>query len=423
VLWRWLEIGHHYSVTFIRNVTDVEDKILAKSAEAGSPWWAWALRFEREFAAAYDALGLRRPSYEPRATGHVPEMITLIERLIARGHAYRAEDGSADVYFDVRSWPEYGSLTRQRVDDMAPAQDADPRGKRDPRDFALWKGAAPDSPAVWPTPFGAGRPGWHLECSAMAHKYLGSTFDIHGGGIDLRFPHHENEQAQSRAAGDGFARYWVHNGWVTTSGEKMSKSLGNSLLVSSVLRKVRPLVLRYWLGSAQYRSNLEYHPGSLAEAATATERLEGFVKRAMQVCGAPGDAETVTMPPEFIAAMDDDLNVSAALAALHETLRKGNTALDSGDQAQAGAALSQVLAMADVLGINPLDPVWQSTTADPAAARALDVLVTAELARRSEARAAKDWSAADAVRNRLRDAGIQVIDGKNGPSWQLTGRH
>jgi cysteinyl-tRNA synthetase len=210
---------------------------------------------------------------------------------------------------------------------------------------------------------------------------------------------------------------------VTTSGEKMSKSLGNSLLVSSVLRKVRPLVLRYWLGSAQYRSNLEYHPGSLAEAATATERLEGFVKRAMQVCGAPGDAETVTMPPEFIAAMDDDLNVSAALAALHETLRKGNTALDSGDQAQAGAALSQVLAMADVLGINPLDPVWQSTTADPAAARALDVLVTAELARRSEARAAKDWSAADAVRNRLRDAGIQVIDGKNGPSWQLTGRH
>ncbi len=422
VLWRWLEIGHQQAVTFIRNVTDVDDKILAKSAEAGSAWWAWALRFEREFTAAYDVLGLRRPSYEPRATGHVPEMITLIERLIARGHAYRAEDGSGDVYFDVRSWPEYGSLTRQRVDDMAPAEDADPRGKRDPRDFALWKGTPPDGPAAWPTPFGPGRPGWHLECSAMAHKYLGATFDIHGGGIDLRFPHHENEQAQSRAAGDGFARYWVHNGWVTTSGEKMSKSLGNSMLVTSLLQHVRPLVLRYWLGSAHYRSNLEYHPGSLAEATTAMDRIEGFVKRAVQACGDPGDVGLPTLPAGFLAAMDDDLNVSAALAIVHETVRAGNTALDTGNRAEAGAALAAVLSMAEVLGINPLDPVWTSGAPDPAATHALDVLVGAELHRRAEARAAKDWATADAVRNRLKEAGIHVTDGKDGTSWQLAGQ-
>ncbi len=415
-LWRWLEIGHGYDVTFIRNVTDIDDKILAKSAEAGWPWWAWAIRFEREFTAAYDALGLRRPTYEPRATGHVPEMIVLMQRLIDRGHAYAADDGSGDVYFDVRSLRDYGSLTRQRIDDMEPAGDADPRGKRDPRDFALWKGAKPSDAATWPTPWGVGRPGWHLECSAMVGKYLGPEFDIHGGGIDLRFPHHENEQAQSHGAGDGFARYWVHNGWVTTSGEKMSKSLGNSLLVSHLLQRVRPVVLRYWLGSAHYRSNLEFHEGSLEEAATAYERIESAVKRG----AARAEVPSVAVPADFAAAMDDDLNVSAALAALHDGVRQLNSALDAG-RSIAGP-LGEVVAMTEVLGINPLAEPWRTEAASSGAAEAaLDVLVRAQLDERAQARAAKDWARADAVRDRLAAAGIHVTDGKDGSQWSLEG--
>ena len=202
VLRRWLTYSG-YDVTYIRNVTDIDDKILLKSAEENVEWWAHAYRFERPVTWAYDALGCLPPTYEPRATGHIPEMLALVDVLLERGHAYVAADGSGDVYFDIQSWPAYGELTRQRIEDMEPAADADPRGKRDPRDFALWKGRKAEEPesASWPTPWGPGRPGWHLECSAMVGKYLGSEFDIHGGGIDLRFPHHENEQAQSRAAG------------------------------------------------------------------------------------------------------------------------------------------------------------------------------------------------------------------------------
>ena len=414
-LWRWLEAGHGYDVTFVRNVTDVDDKILVKSREAGVEWWAWAMRNERAFTAAYDALGLRRPTYEPRATGHVTEMVGLIDRLVERGHAYRAEDGSSDVYFDVRSWEGYGSLTHQKLDDMAAAEDADPRGKRDPRDFALWKSVKPDEPATasWPTPYGTGRPGWHLECSAMIHRYLGEDLDIHAGGIDLRFPHHENEQAQSQAAGSGFARYWLHNAWVTTGGEKMSKSLGNSLLVTSLLERVRPLDLRYYLGSAHYRSNIEFHEGSLAEAATAMQRIEGFVARSE-----PGD--DVAVPDSFRAAMDDDLNVSAALAVVHDTVREGNVALDRRDAAVATRARGEVLAMTRVLGIDPTDPVWGAPGADDRATAALDALVRTQIDERARARAEKDWAAADAVRDRLAAAGIVLVDAPDGTSWRLS---
>jgi cysteinyl-tRNA synthetase len=424
-LWRWLEAGHGYEVTFIRNVTDIDDKILAKSQEAGVPWWAWALQHERSFAAAYDALGVRRPTYEPRATGHVPEMVALVEELLERGHAYRATDGSSDVYFDVRSWPDYGSLTRQRLDDMAPAGDADPRGKRDPRDFALWKAVKPDEPhsASWAAPFGVGRPGWHLECSAMIHRYLGPELDIHGGGIDLRFPHHENEQAQSRAAGHPFARFWLHNAWVTTGGEKMSKSLGNSLLVSSMLQRVRALDLRYYLGAAHYRSNVEYHESSLVEAAAAMGRIEGFLERAGRVLSAGTGgwfASVPARPGAFDRAMDDDLNVSAALAVVHDTVREGNAALDRHDRHSAAAAFGAVSGMTSVLGINPMEEPWASArgAGDPAMG-ALDVLVRAQLEERAAARAAKDWAAADAVRDRLAAAGIEVTDGPDGSTWQL----
>jgi cysteinyl-tRNA synthetase len=428
ILRRWLTVGHGYDVTLVRNVTDIDDKVLAKSTAAGVPWFAWAYQHELATSAALASLGVLAPTYEPRATGHIPEMLDLMDTLVRAGHAYPApadaadDAGRGDVYFDVRSWARYGELTHQGLDDMRAAEDADPRGKRDPRDFALWKGAKPDEPASasWDSPYGRGRPGWHLECSAMARKYLGDTFDIHGGGVDLRFPHHENEQAQSRAAGLGFARYWLHNGWVTTGGEKMSKSLGNSLVVAEVLATVRPLALRYYLGAAHYRSMIEYHPDALREAEAAVARIEGFVRRAP--AGPPDDGAggPVGLPAAFRAAMDDDLNVSGALAVVHESVRAGNTALDEGEDEPARAARARVLAMTDVLGINPLDPTWTAgPSSDGRAGAALAALVEAELAARRAARAARDFATADAVRDRLTLAGIAVEDTPDGARWTL----
>ena len=419
VLQRWLAQSG-YEVTFIRNVTDIDDKILAKSAEAGVPWWAWATRYERAFTDAYDVLGCHPPTHEPRATGHVTEMVALMQTLIDAGHAYVADDGSGDVYFDVRSWPRYGELSGQRVADMEPAADADPRGKRDPRDFALWKGSKPDEPitASWPTPWGRGRPGWHLECSAMAGKYLGDTFDIHGGGLDLRFPHHENELAQSAAAGRGFARYWVHNAWVTTAGEKMSKSLGNSLLVSEVVRRVRPIELRYYLVAPHYRSSIEYSEESLAEAGAAFRRIEGFLERAVE---ATGPIEPGIVCAEFTEAMDDDLGVPAAVAAIHDVVREGNTLLAAGNSPALRGTVASVRAMLGVLGLDPFAQPWASRAGgeNDALRTVLDGLVHVLLDQRAEARAARDFAAADAIRDRLTALGVVVEDTPSGARWAL----
>ena len=422
VLRRWLERGHGYDVTLIRNVTDIDDKILTRSADAGEPWFALSYRNETETADALESLGVLPPTYEPRATGHVPEMVELMQTLVDAGHAYPADDGSGDVYFDVRSWPAYGELTHQRVEDMAEAEDADPRGKRDPRDFALWKGRKTEEPltASWPTPYGRGRPGWHLECSAMARKYLGDAFDIHGGGVDLRFPHHENEVAQSRAAGLGFAGYWLHNAWVTTGGEKMSKSLGNSLRVSEVVKAHRPLAVRYYLTAAHYRSTIEYHEGSIEEAGTAVERVEGFLRRALPGVESLLPDGSADLPADFREAMDDDLGVSDALAATHQAVRAGNTALDDGDVEDARTVAHQVVAMTDVLGVNPLDPVWmEDETGGADAATALDALVKERIAARSAARAARDYETADAIRDELAAAGIALEDTAAGARWTL----
>jgi len=425
VLRRWLERSG-LEVTIIANVTDIDDKILAKSAEAGRPWWAHAYANERELNAAYDVLGCIPPTYEPRATGHIPEMVELTEELVRRGHAYPAEDGSGDVYFDVRSWPSYGELSGQRIDDMEPAADADPRGKRDPRDFALWKGHKPDEPttASWPTPWGRARPGWHLECSAMAGKYLGAEFDIHGGGIDLRFPHHENEQAQSRAAGLPFARLWMHNAWVTTSGEKMSKSLGNSLLVSEVVKRVRPVELRYYLVAAHYRSSVEFSFEALEEAAAAYRRLEGYVVRAVEVVGAgAGSAATAAVSADFSAAMDDDLGVPAALAVLHDAVREGNKLLADGASEALASNLASVRSMLDVLGLDPLSGTWHAASAGGSdLSGVVGDLVAVALEERAAARDRKDYAAADRVRDRLAAAGIAVEDTPSGPRWTLS-RH
>ena len=428
VLRRWLEGRHRYQVTLVRNVTDIDDKILARSAESGVPWFALSYRNEVETARALDLLGVLPPTYEPRATGHIPEMVELMQVLVEKGHAYEAPDGSGDVYFDVKSFPEYGSLTHQRIEDMAAAEDADPRGKRDPRDFALWKGRKESEPvsASWPTPFGVGRPGWHLECSAMARKYLGDAFDIHGGGVDLRFPHHENEQAQSRAAGLDFASYWLHNAWVTVAGEKMSKSLGNSLVVSEITKVARPLAVRYYLTAAHYRSTIEYHEGSLQEAEATVERIDGFLRRALR--SLPDGTDTTPdhglIPDAFAEAMDDDLNVSGALAVVHETVRAGNTALDDDDDKAVAEAFAAVVAMTDLLGVNPLDPRWDAGSGNGGheAQVALDALVRAQLEARETARAARDYATADAIREQLSAVGIQIEDTASGANWSLARR-
>jgi cysteinyl-tRNA synthetase len=426
ILRRWLTRGHGFDVTLIRNVTDIDDKILAKSAEAGAQWWAWSYANERATNDALDLLGVLPPTYEPRATGHITEMQEIMQTLIDKGHAYAAQDGSGDVYFDVRSYPAYGELTHQRIDDMEAAADADPRGKRDPRDFALWKGHKAGEPetASWPTAFGQGRPGWHLECSAMARKYLGDTFDIHGGGVDLRFPHHENEQAQSRAAGLGFANYWLHNAWVTVSGEKMGKSLGNALLVSEITKVARPLVVRYYLGAAHYRSTIEYHEGSLEEAEAAVERIEGFLRRALGGGNLEQASELPPPLPGFVAAMDDDLNVSGALAVIHESVRAGNTALDEGDEDEARRLALQVVEMTEILGVNPLNPQWDPATGKGAddALTALDALVRDRIRARAAARGARDFAAADRIRDQLTTAGIAVEDTPSGARWSLARR-
>ncbi len=424
VLRRWLETGHGYEVTLVRNVTDIDDKILRNALEQDVEWFALSYANERVTSEALDLLGVRPATYEPRATGHIPEMVELMDTLVERGHAYAAPDDSGDVYFDVLSWKSYGSLSHQSPDDMAGAEDADPRGKKDARDFALWKGHKPEEPASasWPTPYGRGRPGWHLECSAMARKYLGDTFDIHGGGIDLRFPHHENEQAQSRAAGLGFARCWLHNAWVTVRGQKMGKSLGNALEIRNVVRLASPLAVRYYLTSAHYRSMIEYHEGSLHEAAATVERITGFLERVDRVRSLAGAGSL--LPAGFREAMDDDINVSGALAVVHDTVRAGNTALDEGDDDAAFTAATAVVAMTEVLGVNPLSPTWRSETSGsaPEALEALDVLVAAQLEARQAARAARDFAAADGIRDHLTSAGIAIEDTPSGARWALA-RH
>ena len=422
VLRRWL-MHSGYEVMFIRNITDVDDKILEKAVAQKRPFWAIAYANQLVLDADYRALNVLPPTYEPLATAHIPQMHELIEELIARGHAYEAASGTGDVYFDVPSYPEYGALSGQNPDDMRPPNDGGEPDKHDYRDFALWKGHKAQEPAdaSWPSPWGRGRPGWHIECSAMARRYLGDEFDIHGGGLDLTFPHHENEIAQSRSAGLGFARYWVHNALLNLGEAKMSKSLGNVIDVDAVLAMgLRPVELRYYLGTPHYRSRIDYSDEALRDAAVAYRRIEGFVHRASEIVG-PGRPKDV--PPAFAAAMNEDLNTSAALAVVHDTIREGNTALAARNETGIRGTLTAVRAMLGVLGLDPLDEAWGGGERGGDLRPVVDSLVALALEQRAQARTRKDWAAADHVRDQLKNAGVQVEDTPTGPRWTVGEQH
>ena len=411
ILRRWL-LASNFDVNFIRNVTDIDDKILHKAVHEEIPWWAVAMKYERAFTQAYAALNVMPPTYEPRATGHITQMTQLMQILIDNGSAYAP--GNGDVYLEVRKLASYLTLSNQKLDDLQPADDADLTFKKDPRDFALWKAAKPGDPS-WPTPWGPGRPGWHVECSAMAHAYLGESFDIHGGGLDLIFPHHENEIAQSQAAGWGFANTWMHNAWVTTSGEKMSKSLGNSLQVVEILKKVRGIELRWYLGSAHYRSMLEFSFEALEEAAVNFRRIEGFLKRSSEVLGK--NVEPV-ISSSFADAMNDDLAVPAALAGISESLRLGNTALASNDKKGMETSTSEIRGALSILGCDPFDEVFATSSSDDQSV--LDGLVALALQQRAAARERKDFASADAIRDQIAALGVILEDTPQGTRWSLS---
>jgi cysteinyl-tRNA synthetase len=413
ILRRWL-IASGYKVTFIRNVTDIDDKIIHNAGHEDMPWWALAMKYERSFSDAYRALNVMAPTYEPRATGHITQMIELIEKLIANGSAYAP--GNGDVYLEVRKLKSYLTLSNQKLDDLLISKDGEEKLKRDPRDFALWKSAKEGEPS-WPTPWGDGRPGWHIECSAMAHAYLGQVFDIHGGGLDLIFPHHENEIAQSEAAGYKFARLWMHNAWVTTSGEKMSKSLGNSLKVDEVLKKVRGIELRWYLSSAHYRSMLEFSFEALDEAVVSFKRIENFLNRAKELMG---NTPEIEISQELSDALNDDLAVPQVLAQISEWLKLGNSALSASDKAQVEKYASYIRAALSIIGTDPFDSAYSSSS-NADLTGAVDGLISLLLEQRSAARARKDFAAADQIRDQIIAMGISIEDRADGVRWSING--
>lgn len=437
VMARWFEATGN-RVTLVRNVTDIDDKVLENARQQSIDWQVLAKQMHNEFSAAYSKIGITAPTIEPRATDHIEGMLKIVALLVDGGHAYQATDGSANVYFATASWPSYGELTNQKIEDLDGGEET-AGGKRAPQDFALWKAAKVGEPetAAWPSVWGLGRPGWHIECSAMAADTLGDKFDVHGGGLDLRFPHHENELAQSRAAGFEFANFWVHNGLVNSNGSKMSKSLGNFVSADDFFAQdPRGLAIRYYLMTAHYRANLEYHDGVLAEAKANIRAIESFVKRALAIV-APAQESAMTylrgqfefdlLPAEFVTAMNDDFNVAAGLAVLHESLRSGNTAVDAADLSAATVQLNATIMMCKVLGVYPFDTIsaGEAHSEGKAAWPTIEVSkefsdkIEQKIADRLAAKAAKDFALADAIREELTNLGVTLEDSADKTNWSV----
>ena len=409
ILRRWLQASN-YTVTMVRNVTDIDDKVLVNAGDRD--WLQFSREVEQSFEDAYNNLNILEPTHKPYATEHIEDMIALTQKLINKGHAYQAEDGSANVFFDTASWPSYGELTNQKLENMEGETDAS-FGRRSPHDFALFKAHKKDEPlsAAWQTPWGLARPGWHIECSAMAKHFLGESFDIHGGGLDLRFPHHENELAQSKASGDRFANFWLHNALITINGNKMSKSLGNGVSVEDLLKVSSWGAIRYWLISAQYRSNLDYSEASIRDAQAALDRIIGFLKRTNTK---PIEIDLSKLPEAFSQAMNADLNVPGALAVLHDAVRVGNTAFDADDKKLLLQSVEQVRAMVHVLG---LTFAYQ----EPKISEELRDKVEALIQKRHEAKQAKDYELADRIRSEIEELGVSIIDMKDQTMWSING--
>ena len=415
-----------YRVTYVRNVTDVDDKIIARAGEEGRSPWEVAEEYTRAYDEQMEALGVRPPNITPRATGHILDMIRLVERLIERGVAYVAD---GDVYYSVEAFEGYGKLSNRTLEDVRAGErvEPDPR-KRNPLDFALWKAAKPGEPS-WPSPWGDGRPGWHIECSAMSMKYLGGTLDVHGGGQDLIFPHHENEIAQSEAAtGAPFSRVWLHNGFVTIDDEKMAKSLKNFVTVRDVLADYPAPAVRTLLAGAQYRSPIDFSPQALDDGRAAWDRLATFARNAAAVLDAlddPPKADPAAVEPwraRFTAALEDDFNTPEALAVLFDLVSTANPIVERVERGDAAAAAELASltdgfsSLAEVLGLSPSRD-WPAR--DDRASEVLAPLVEYLLELREEARRAKDFDKADAIRTRLEAAGVLVEDRPGGPRWRL----